>query len=205
MKSLIQMTLGFMAVVFMMLTFAPSTLAELSRWTIDKDHTTIGFAVPHMVISKTKGKFLDYSGVIEMDAETTLFKTIEATIHSHSIFTDHQKRDEHLRSSDFFDATTFPTMTYTMTSYKKTGNTYTALGALTIKGITKEIPLIGTFNGIAQDPWGNTRAGFTAEGTINRQDFGMRFNKVLDRGGLLVGNEVQILLEVEVIQNKANQ
>ena len=93
-------------------------------------------------------------------------------------------------------------MTYKMKSYKKTGDTYTALGDLTLRGVTKEITLAGTFNGVAKDPWGNTRAGFTGEGTINRKDFGMKFSATLDSGGLLVGDEVKIKIEVEVIKEK---
>ena len=192
----------FLALTLSVCTATPGALAEMATWHLDKDHTTIGFAVKHMVISRTQGEFLDYSGVVEMDAEAQEFKTIQATIQTQSIFTDHQKRDEHLRSPDFFDAATFPTMTYNMTSYKKTGETYTAVGNLTIKGITKEITLVGTFNGVVQDPWGNTRAGFTAEGTLNRQDFGIQFNKLLDNGGFVVGNDVQLKLEVEVIKDK---
>lgn len=192
----------FLALTLSVCIAVPSALAEVATWHLDKDHTTIGFAVKHMVVSKTQGEFLDYSGVVEMDAEAQEFRTIQATIQTQSLFTDHQKRDEHLRSPDFFDAATFPTMTYQMTSYKKTGETYTSVGNLTIKGITKEITLVGTFNGVVQDPWGNTRAGFTAEGTINRQDFGIKFNKLLDNGGVIVGNDVQIKLEVEVIKDK---
>jgi len=191
---------------FMILTATPGAWAKMASWHLDKDHTTIGFWVKHMVVSKTNGKFLDYSGVVEMDAETQQFKTIQATIQTNSVFTDHKKRDEHLRSPDFFDANTFPTMTYTMKSYKKNGdNTYTALGDLTIRGITKEITLNGTFNGVAQDPWGNTRAGFSGTGTINRQDFGMKFSKLLDNGGLMVGDNVHITLEVEVIKDKGKK
>ncbi len=176
--------------------------AEMTRWNLDHDHTTLGFQVKHMVVSKTNGKFLEYSGVVEMDPEAKEFKTIEAVIQTKSVFTDHKKRDEHLRSPDFFDAKTFPTMTYTMKSYKKTGDTYTALGDLTLRGVTKEITLVGTFNGVAKDPWGNTRAGFTAEGTLNRKDYGMKFSKMLDNGGLMVGDEVKLMLEIEVIQEK---
>lgn len=190
----------FLALTLSVCTATPSALAEVATWHLDKDHTTIGFAVKHMVVSRTQGEFLDYSGLVEMDAGTQEFKTIQATIQTQSLFTDHQERDEHLRSPDFFDVATFPTMTYTMTSYKKTGETYTAVGNLTIKGITKEITLVGTFNGVVQDPWGNTRAGFTAEGTLNRQDFGIQFNELLDNGGLIVGNDVRIKLEVEVIK-----
>ena len=176
--------------------------AEMAKWNLDKDHTTLGFEVVHMVVSKTKGKFTEYSGTVEIDAEKQEFKTIEAVIQTASVTTDHQKRDDHLRSADFFDAKTFPTMTYKMKSYKKTGDHYAAVGDFTMLGVTKELTLVGTFNGVAQDPWGNTRAGFTAEGTLNRKDFGMKFSKLLDNGGLMVGDEVKLKLEIEVIKEK---
>lgn len=191
-------TFAAMSVLFNM-TWA---LAEMARWNLDHDHTTIGFQVKHMVISKTNGKFLEYTGFVEMDPESKKFKTIEAVIQTKSVFTDHQKRDDHLRSPDFFDAKTFPTMTYKMKSYEQTGDSYTAKGDLTLRGVTKEITLVGTFNGVAEDPWGNLRAGFTAEGTLNRKDFGMKFSKMLDNGGLMVGDEVKLKLEIEVIREK---
>lgn len=181
---------------------AGNAVAEVSKWNVDHDHSTVGFQVAHMVVSKTKGKFTDYTGVVEMDPEAKEFKMIEAVIQTASVTTDHQKRDDHLRSPDFFDVKNFPTMTYKMKSYQKTDDGYTAIGDLTLRGVTKEITLTGTFNGVAQDPWGNTRAGFTAEGKLNRQDFGMKFSKLLDNGGLVVGDEVTITLEIEVIQEK---
>lgn len=182
--------------------FATGSFAEMAKWNLDHDHSTIGFQVAHMVVSKTNGKFTEYSGIVEMDPEAQKFTTIEAVIQTSSVTTDHQKRDEHLRSPDFFDVQKFPTMTYTMKSYKKSGDNYTAVGDLTLLGVTKEISLVGTFNGVAQDPWGNTRAGFTAAGTVNRKDFGMKFSKLLDSGGMLVGDEVKIILEIEVIKEK---
>ena len=179
-----------------------TAIAEMTKWKVDYDHSTVGFQVVHMVVSKTNGKFTEYSGVVEMDPDAKEFKTIEAVIQTASVTTDHQKRDDHLRSPDFFDVQKFPTMTYKMKSYKKSGDQYTALGDLSLLGVTKEITLVGTFNGVAQDPWGNTRAGFTAEGTINRKDYGMKFSKLLDSGGMLVGDEVKIKLEIEVIKEK---
>ena len=185
---------------------AATATAEMTKWNLDKDHTSLGFEVVHMVVSKTKGKFTEYSGTVEMDPEKQEFKTIEAVIQTASVTTDHQKRDDHLRSADFFDAKTFPTMTYKMKSYTKSGDQYTAIGDFTLLGVTKELTLVGTFNGMAQDPWGNTRAGFTAEGTLNRKDFGMKFSKLLDNGGLMVGDEVKLKLEIEVIkENKAEK
>jgi polyisoprenoid-binding protein YceI len=178
------------------------SVAEMAKWNLDKDHTTLGFEVVHMVVSKTKGKFTEYSGTVEMDTEKQEFKTIEAVIQTGSVTTDHQKRDDHLRSADFFDSKTFPTMTYKMKTYTKSGDKYTAVGDFTLLGVTKELTLVGTFNGVAQDPWGNTRAGFTAEGTLNRKDFGMKFSKLLDNGGLMVGDEVKLKLEIEVIKEK---
>lgn len=176
--------------------------AEMARWNLDPDHSIIEFRVAHMVVSKTAGRFMDYSGVVEMDAEARQFKTIEATINTASVNTNHEKRDAHLRNADFFDVEKYPAMTYKMKSYKKTGEGYTALGDLTLHGVTKEIALAGTFNGVSKDPWGNTRAGFTAEGKVNRKDFGMVWNKALDTGGFVVGDEIQIRLDIECIKAK---
>ena len=153
------------------------------RYNVDADHSIVGFSVAHMVISKTTGRFTDYAGFIEVDPD--------------------QKRDTHLRSPDFFNVEKYPTMTYKMTSYEKQGDQYVAIGDLTLLGVTKPIVLTGTFNGILpKDPMGNTRAGFSAEGKINRKDFGMNWNKALDNGGLVVGNEVAIRLEIECIKQK---
>jgi len=179
-----------------------SSRGEMARWNVDLDHSTVGFQVAHMVISQTTGKFTKYQGFIEMDPEAKEVKAIETVINTQSVFTDHPKRDEHLRSPEFFNVEKFPTMTYKMKSYQKTGDTYSAIGDLTLLGVTKEITLVGTFNGTTQDPWGNTRAGFTAEGTLNRQDFGMTFSQTLDSGGLLVGDEVKLRLEIECIKEK---
>lgn len=176
--------------------------AESAHWHVDSEHSTIEFRVAHMVVSKTSGRFIDYSGFVEMDAEAGTFKTIEATIKTTSVITNHEKRDTHLRNADFFDVEKFPTMTYKMKSYKKTGEGYQAVGDLTLRGVTKEITLTGNFNGVSKDPWGNTRAGFNAEGKLNRKDFGMVWNKTLDSGGLVVGDEVYLHLDIECIKAK---
>ena len=176
--------------------------AETARYDVDPDHSTIGFSVDHMVVSKTRGQFMEYTGFIEMDPDAKTVKTIEATIKTPSITTNHQKRDAHLKSPEFFDVEKYPTMTYKMKSYHKTGNSYTAVGDLTLHGVTKEITLVGNFNGVNKDPWGNTRAGFTAEGTVNRKEFGVNWNKALDNGGVIVGNDVLIRLDVECIKTK---
>ncbi len=177
--------------------------AATERYNVDLDHTIIGFSVAHMVVSKTTGRFTDYTGFIEMDPDAKTVKAIEAVIKTASVNTNHEKRDTHLRSPDFFDVEKFPTMTYKMKSFEKKGDRYEAKGDLTLHGITKEIVLTGNFNGVVpKDPWGNTRAGFTAEGKINRKDFGMNWSKVLDNGGLVVADEVGIRLEIECIKQK---
>ena len=176
--------------------------AETARWDIDPDHSIIEFRVAHMVVSKTSGRFLNYRGFVDLDADTKAWKTIEATINAESINTNHEKRDTHLRSADFLDVKQFPTITYKMKNYQKEGDTYKVVGNLALRGVTNEVTLIGTFNGITKDPWGNTRAGFTAEGTLNRKDFGMIWNKALDNGGLVVGDDVQIRLDIECIKAK---
>ncbi len=178
------------------------THAETARWEIDPDHSLIEFRVAHMVISKTSGRFTDYRGFVELDADAKTFKAIEATIKAESIDTNHEKRDGHLRNADFLDTKQFPTITYTMKSAQKDGESYKVVGLLTLHGVTKELPLTGTLNGITKDPWGNTRAGFTADGKLNRKDFGMVWNKALDTGGLVVGEDVHIHLDIECIKAK---
>ncbi len=177
--------------------------AEMARYDVDLDHSIVEFKVAHMVVSKTTGHFKDYTGFIEMDPEAGTVKVLEATIKTASVTTNHEKRDAHLRNPDFFDAEKYPTMIYKMKSYHKSGDGYTAVGDLTLHGVTKEITLTGSFNGVTKDPWGNTRAGFTAEGKLNRKDFGMVWNKALDSGGLVVGDDVFIRLDIECIKAKS--
>lgn len=175
--------------------------AAIERYQVDPDHTIVGFGVTHMLVSKTTGRFTDYTGFIEMDSEAKTVKALEADIKTASVNTNHEKRDTHLKSADFFNVEKYPTMTYRMTSYVKDGDRYMAKGNLTLLGVTKEVVLTGTFNGILpKDPRGLARVGFSAQGTINRKDFGMVWNKVLDNGGLAVGDEVHIVLEVECIR-----
>jgi polyisoprenoid-binding protein YceI len=177
--------------------------AAMERYNVDPDHTIVGFKVSHMVVSKTTGRFMDYTGFIEMDPEAKTVKAIEADIKTASITTNHEKRDIHLKSPDFFNVEKYPAMTYRMTSVVKDGDRYVAKGNLTLLGVTKEIVLTGTFNGIQpKDLYGMTRAGFSATGTLNRKDFSMVWNKVLDNGGFAVGDEVEITLEVECIKQK---
>jgi polyisoprenoid-binding protein YceI len=199
----LKITHALVAIAASVVFAAPDVRAAMERYNVDPDHTIIGFSVAHMVVSRTTGRFTDYSGFIEMDPETKTVKAIEAEIKTASVNTNHAKRDTHLKSPDFFHVEKFPVMTWKMKSYEKKGDKYVAKGDLTLLGVTKEIVLTGTFNGVVpKDPWGNTRAGFTAEGKINRQDFGMKWSKALDNGGLVVGDDVDIRLEIEVIKQK---
>lgn len=176
--------------------------AEPARWNMDSEHSTIEFRVTHMVVSKTTGRFTDYAGFVDMDAEAGTVTAIEATIKAASVNTSHDKRDTHIRNADFLDVEHHPTMTYKLKSYKKTAEGFTAIGDFTLRGVTKEVTLAGRYNGSTRDPWGNTRAGFSAEGKLNRKDFGLVWNKTVDSGGLVVGDEVQIRLEIECIKAK---
>jgi polyisoprenoid-binding protein YceI len=197
-------TRWFVLVLFSTLAWFPfSAHAEQARWNLDPDHSTVEFRVAHMVVSKTTGRFTDYAGFVDMDAEAGTVKAIEATIKAGSVYTNHEKRDAHIRNIDFLDVEHYPTITFRMKSYKKAGEGFIALGDLTLHGVTKEVTLAGQFNGATKDPWGNTRAGFSAEGKLNRKDFGMVWNKTLDNGGLVVGDEVQIRLEIECIKAKS--
>lgn len=192
--------IGSMFIAAGLLLAAPLQAAT-DRYTVDPDHTIIGFKVAHMVVSKTTGRFMDYTGFIEMDPEAKTVKAIEADIKTASVTTNHEKRDIHLKSPDFFNVEKYPAMTYRMTSVTKDGDRYVAKGNLTLLGVTKEIILTGTLNGIqAKDLYGMTRAGFSATGKLNRKDFGMVWNRLLDNGGLAVGDEVEITLEVECIR-----
>ena len=190
-------------IVFALLTVWPSLAQpEPARWNVDPEHSTVEFRVAHMLVSKTTGHFSEYQGFIDMDPEAGTVKAIEATIKTASVTTNHGKRDAHLRNADFFDVENFPTMTYRMKHYQKTADGYQAVGELTLRGVTKDITLTGNFNGVAKDPWGNFRAGFNAEGKLNRKDFGMVWSKTLDGGGLVVGDEVLIKLDIECIKAK---
>jgi len=170
------------------------------KFVVDPSHTHIGFTVTHMVITKVHGKFDQFDAVFYLDREAITNSRAEARIQVASINTEHKKRDDHLRSKDFFDAEKYPEITFKTTQIEKTDDGYVAVGTLTIKGITKEIRLPFVLNGPITDPWGNERFGVEAEAQINRQDFGIRWNKTMDNGGLVVGNTVTLRIHAEFIK-----
>ena len=176
--------------------------AEMARYDIDPEHTTIGFSAVHMLVSNVQGQFMVFSGFIEMDPETKIVNNVEAMIKSWSINTNHHQRDSHLRSPDFLDVDKYPIITYKLKSYKKTGDHDTAIGNLTLHGVTKEVVLVGNLLGVIKDPTGNIRAGFRLEGKINRRDFGVNFSATLDNGGMIVSDEIIIKIDMGCIKAK---
>ena len=168
-------------------------------WTIDPSHTAVTFSARHLMVSKVRGRFTGVTGAINI-AEPAEQSSVSATIEMATISTDDEQRDGHLRSGDFLDVETHATMTFTSTAIRADGSDYVLVGDLTIKGVTKSVELELEFEGVEGDPWGGTRVGFSAEGEINRKDFGMEWNVVLETGGLLVGEKVKITLDVEAVK-----
>ncbi len=181
-----------------------ASLARAEKWEIDVAHSSVGFSVRHMVVTKTHGKFNEFTGYIDFDGENVEKGSVEITAQIASIDTDNKKRDDHLRSPEFFDAEKFPTMTFKSKKViKGSGSEFKLEGDLTIKDVTKEVTFDCEFNGVINDPMGNTRAGFSAVVKINRQDFNVKWSKSLDAGGLVVGDEVKINLEIEAVKTQS--
>jgi polyisoprenoid-binding protein YceI len=175
------------------------TPAELSgRYTIDPTHSRMGFVARHAMVTKVRGAFNAFEGTAVLDFADPSRSSAAVSIEVESIDTRQAQRDAHLRTNDFFDAPSFPTITFTSTAAEQVdGTTFRLHGDLTIKGVTKPVTFDLEFGGVGKDPWGNTRAGFTVTGTINRKDFGMAYNAVLETGGIMVGEKVSIELDIE--------
>jgi polyisoprenoid-binding protein YceI len=174
--------------------------ARGATWDIDTAHTTIAFAVRHMMVSNVRGQFAKFSGHVDADPANPTAAKIAASIEAASIDTANQKRDDHLRSPDFFDVAKFPTITFTSKKVEPAGEAkWKVTGDLTLHGVTREVVLdLSDVTPPIKDPLGNLRAGGQARTTINRQDFGVSFNKALETGGLVVGNDIAITIDVEV-------
>ncbi len=167
-------------------------------WNIDTTHTRIGFSVKHMMVSTVRGEFKSYSGKLNLDTEDFTRSSVEGEIEVASIDTNNADRDNHLRANDFFDAPSFPKITFKSTRIERKGDDeYVVYGDLTIRGVTKEVALNVEVSGIHKNPWGQTVTGFSATGSIDRKDFGVNFNAPLETGGVLVGEKVKIELDVE--------
>ncbi|HJV64876.1 MAG TPA: YceI family protein [Geomonas sp.] len=177
-------------------------LALASTWNLDPDHSNVGFKVRHLMVSNVKGNFDKFTGVIDINDKDITKSNVQVSIDTNSINTNVQKRDEHLKSADFFDVAKYPTMTFVSKKVAKAGkNRLKVTGYLTLHGVTKEVVLdVEGPSAESKDPWGNIRKGATATAKINRKDFGLVWNKALETGGVAVGDEVTITLEAEMIR-----
>ncbi|MDD3638286.1 MAG: YceI family protein [Bacteroidales bacterium] len=190
---------AFLSLVFVFAsTFA---MSQTTNWNIDHAHSNVTFEVAHMVVSTVTGKFQEFEGTIKADKEDFSDASISFTIQAASVNTNNEKRDNHLRDTDFFEVETYPTIDFKGKSLsQKSGNKYTLVGDLTMHGVTKEVELDVRYNGQIKDPWGNTRAGFKVSGSLNREDYGLTYNSALEAGGFLIGKEVDIQINLELIK-----
>ncbi len=178
---------------------AVPALAE--TWTADTAHSTVGFSVRHMMVSNVKGSFDKFTASVDGSPADPASAKISATIEVATVNTREPKRDDHLRSPDFFDAAKFPQMTFVSTKVEKVSASKAKVtGDLTLRGVKKPVTLDVEYTAPVKSPWGQTVVGATATGKINRQDFGVSFSKALETGGVLVGDDVTILLELELVQ-----
>jgi polyisoprenoid-binding protein YceI len=168
-------------------------------WNVDTSHSTVGFVARHLMIAKVRGQFGTFSGVIDV-AANPLDSTVEASVDLSSVETGDPARDEHLRSADFFTVESHPQMTFRSTHIKEDGDDYLLVGELTVNGVSREVRFALEFDGVNRDPWGGTRAGFTATTEINRKDWGLAWNATLETGGVLVGDKVKIELDIEAVK-----
>ena len=180
----------------------PTGTAALSTWKIDPSHSAAEFKVRHMMISFVKGKFSGLSGVLKLDEGDYTLSTVEVSIPAASVSTVDEKLDAHLKNADFFDVEKFPTLTFKSRSIRSTGDRdYEVTGDLTIRGVTKSVTLsVDDVSAPSKDPWGNQRIGLSASTKVNRKDFGLVWNAPLEFGGVLVGDEVAITLDVQFIK-----
>lgn len=180
------------------------TTPAVTTWNIDPAHSAAEFKVKHMMIANVKGKFCGMSGTLTLNEANPGQSNVEASIDVNSINTGDAQRDGHLKSADFFDSAKFPAMTFKSTGMKKVSESdWEVNGELTIHGVTKTVKLaVEDVSAPAKDPWGNTRVGLTATTKINRKDFGLTWNATLETGGFLVGEEVAITLDVQVVKKQ---
>lgn len=169
-----------------------------TKWALDTAHSSVNFSVRHMMIANVKGSFHNFSATVEADPTDLTTANIEFTIETSSVDTRNKDRDGHLVSADFFDVENFPTMTFRATNIEKTDEgEYNVTGDFTLHGVTKQETFVVTYEGQGKDPWGNEKVSFSAEGSLNRSDYGLVWNAALETGGVLVGDKVKISLQIE--------
>lgn len=173
-----------------------------TRWSIDRTHSEIGFKVKHMMVTNVYGRFLDFDGEAQIDEETFENSSFSFNAKIESVDTGNTDRDNHLQSADFFDSTQYPTLTFKSTSIGKVdGGYYRVTGGLTIRDTTKPVTLNVEYNGVSMvDPWGQTKKGLSATAKINRKDWGLNWNAVLEAGGVLVSEDINLTLEAQFIK-----
>ena len=172
-----------------------------SKWVLDPTHSEVQFKVKHLVISTVTGAFRKFEGTIDAEDEAFSGASVSFSIDADSIDTNQADRDGHLKSPDFFDAATYPKITFISTGFEKTSDDeYALTGNLTIKGVTKAVTLKVEHGGTASDPWGNYKAGFDVEGKINRKDFGLTWSAVTEAGSIVVGDEIKVHASVQFVK-----
>lgn len=188
--------------VFTAISLGSAGSASASSWELDASHSVLGFSVKHMMISNVHGRFDKATGTLELDDKDITKSSVKIEIEVGSVNTNEAKRDGHLKSPDFFEADKFPKMTFKSKSITKAGNNFKVVGDLTIKNVTKEVTLDVELSAEAKDPWGNVKRGVTVSGKLNREDFGLTWNKALEAGGVLVGKDVSLTLDAEFNKKK---
>jgi polyisoprenoid-binding protein YceI len=174
-----------------------STSPAVSTWTIDPAHSVVELAVKHMMFSTVKGRFANLAGSIALDEANLANSSVSAQIEAASIATGESNRDGHLRSADFLDVESFPSITFESTAVVPRGNAFVVVGNLTLRGVTQEVTLEAELAGKGTDPWGGQRVGFSATTAISRKEFGLTWNQGLEAGGVLVGDQVKVSLEIQ--------
>jgi polyisoprenoid-binding protein YceI len=168
-------------------------------WTIDSAHSSVGFAVKHLMVSTVRGQFKEFNADLALDTGDLTRSQVSAEIAAASIDTREEKRDEHLRSADFLDVEHHPAIRFESRRIERSGDAYRVVGDLTIRGTTREVALDLDYAGLQKSPWGDTRTGFSLHGTIDRKDFGLVWNVALEAGGVLVGDKIALAIEIEAI------
>ena len=189
--------------VVILVLFAVLSLNAQTKWSVDKAHSKVQFTVTHLIISEVTGQFKSFDGNIESSKDDFTDAKIDFTMDVNSISTDNDARDKHLKSDDFFNAEKFPKITFKGKSIKKVdAKNYKLVGDFTIRDITIEITLDVVYNGSIKDPWGNTKAGFKVKGEINRFDYNLKWNSLMEAGGAVVGKTVAMVIDLELQKSK---
>ena len=172
-----------------------------TKWLLDPTHSELGFKIKHLMITNVSGSFKNFNAAVETREEDFSTAQIKLTAEMASIFTNNEQRDNHLRTSDFFEVEKYPELKFKSTKVEKIdSDTFALYGELTLKGVTKPVKLNVEFNGVTKDPWGGERAGFLVTGKINRSNWGVNFNAALETGGVMLSEEVKISSEIQLVK-----